>query len=77
MNLAVKENADSDYVYAEFKDMIQKIGDTMKYQESKKLASAVQDTLYTNLRKINSKASNHGIKPGHLWCCLVLMHPVS
>lgn len=64
MRLAEKENAHSDYVYAEFKGMIQKIGDTMKFQESKKLAKAVQNTLYTNLRKINSKASNHGIKPG-------------
>ena len=64
MRLAETENAHSDYVYAEFKGMIQKIGDTMKFQESKKLARAVQNTLYTNLRKINSKASNHGIKAG-------------
>ena len=48
----------------EFKEMIKKIGDTMKYQESKQLAEAVQHSLYTNLSKINTKASNHGIKPG-------------
>lgn len=64
MYLAEKENADSEFVYGEFKEMIQKIGDTMKYQESKQLATAIQHSLYTNLSKINTKASNHGIKPG-------------
>ena len=63
-HLAEAENTDSDFVYAEFKDMLQKIGDTMKYQESKKLAAAVQRTLYTNMHKMNAKAHDHGIKPG-------------
>ena len=61
--LAEQENANSHYVYAEFKDMIQKIGDTMKFQESKKLAVLVQNSLYKEIRKISTSSTNHGIKP--------------
>ena len=61
--LAETENKDSDFVYAQFKEMLQNISDNMKFQESKKLASAVQRTLYTNMHKMNAKAHNHGIKP--------------
>ncbi len=60
--LAERENVNSNYVYAEFKDMIQKIGDTMKFQESKELAAAVQNSLYTEIRKISKSSTNHGIK---------------
>jgi N-acetylmuramoyl-L-alanine amidase len=62
--LAAKENADSQYLYAEFKGMVEKIGDTMKFQESRDLADAVQEALYPQIRKVNKKARNHGIKPG-------------
>jgi len=61
--LAEQENANSHYVYAEFKDMIQKIGDTMKFQESKELAASVQHSLYKEIRKISTSSTNHGIKP--------------
>jgi len=61
--LAERENANSQYVYAEFKDMIRKIGDTMKFQESKELAASVQHSLYTEIRKISTSSTNHGIKP--------------
>ena len=43
--------------------MIQKIGDTMKFQESKKLAASVQNSLYKEIRKISTSSTNHGIKP--------------
>jgi N-acetylmuramoyl-L-alanine amidase len=62
--LAAKENADSQYLYAEFKQMVAKIGDTMKFQESRDLAHSVQEALYPQIRKMNKKARNHGIKPG-------------
>jgi len=62
--LAAKENADSHYLYAEFKEMVEKMGDTLKFQESKELAQAVQESLYPQIRKVNKKARNHGIKPG-------------
>lgn len=60
--LAARENADSHYPYAEFKDIIQKIGDTLKFQESKQLAYAVQRNLYQQMRKIDGRTSDHGIK---------------
>jgi N-acetylmuramoyl-L-alanine amidase len=62
--LAAKENADSQYLYAEFKDMVEKIGNTLKFQESRGLAQSVQKALYPQIRKVNKKARNHGIKPG-------------
>ncbi len=62
--LAAKENADSQYLYAEFKEMVAKIGDTLKFQESRDLAHLVQEALYPQIRKVNKKARNHGIKPG-------------
>lgn len=64
VQLAEWENADSQFMYADFKNMIRRIGDTMKFQESKRLAQAVQANLFTQMHKLNSKISNHGIKPG-------------
>ena len=64
VELAAKENADSQYLYTEFKDMVEKIGDTMKFQESRDLAESVQTILFPQIRKVNKKAKDHGIKPG-------------
>jgi N-acetylmuramoyl-L-alanine amidase len=61
-DLAAYENADSKYLYGEFKEMVQKVGDTLKFQESKDLAEAVQQSLYKNIRVYNKKAKDHGIK---------------
>jgi N-acetylmuramoyl-L-alanine amidase len=61
-SLAKLENADSHYEYGEFKDIIQKIGDTLKFQESRQLAHSVQSNLYGRMKKINKHASDHGIK---------------
>ena len=61
-DLAKRENADSHYEYGEFKEIIQKIGDTLKYQESRQLAHSVQTHLYGRMKKINKHASDHGIK---------------
>ena len=61
-DLAKLENADSHYDYGEFKDIIQKIGDTLKFQESRQLAHSVQSNLYGRMKKINKHASDHGIK---------------
>jgi len=61
-DLAQRENADSNYEYGEFKEIIQKIGDTLKYQESRHLAHSVQTSLFGRMRKINKHASDHGIK---------------
>jgi len=62
MDLAKRENADSHYEYGEFKEIIKKIGDTLKYQESRQLAHSVQTNLFNRMKKINKHASDHGIK---------------
>lgn len=64
VQLAARENANSQFMYADFKNMIRRIGDTMKFQESKQLARAVQANLFKQMHKLNNKISNHGIKPG-------------
>ena len=60
--LAKLENADSHYEYGEFKKIIQKIGDTLKFQESRQLAHSVQSNLFGRMKKINKHTSDHGIK---------------
>jgi len=62
LSLAVKENADSHYRLGEFKEMIEKIGDTLKLQESRKFASLIQQSLYLNIRQQNSGVLDYGIK---------------
>ncbi|VAW75460.1 N-acetylmuramoyl-L-alanine amidase [hydrothermal vent metagenome] len=62
--LAARENTHSDYQYAKFKRLIQKIGDTLKFQESKQLAAHVQHSLYKNIKQLDPNVSDHGIKPG-------------
>jgi len=61
-DLAQRENVDSNYEYGEFKEIIQKIGDTLKYQESRQLAHSVQTSLFGRMKRINKHASDHGIK---------------
>lgn len=61
-DLAKRENADSHYEYGEFKEIIQKIGDRLKFQESRQLAHSVQTNLFGRMKKINKHASDHGIK---------------
>lgn len=62
LKLAVKENADSHYSLTEFKEVIEKIGDTLKLQESRKLASFIQSSLYLNIRGRGNNALNYGVK---------------
>ncbi len=73
--LAARENTHSDYQYAEFRRLIQKIGDTLKYQESKQLAAYVQYNLYKNISRLDQNASDHGIKPGPFVVLLGLNAP--
>jgi N-acetylmuramoyl-L-alanine amidase len=61
-DLAERENADSHYEYGDFKEIIQKIGDTMKFQESRQLAYSVQTNLYGRMKQINGDTNDHGIK---------------
>ncbi len=64
MHLARLENQDSDFSMADFRESLEKIGDTMKFQESKLLASSIQRTLYRNMRRVNSQVSDWGVRRG-------------
>jgi len=62
MRLASVENAESHYRIGEFREIIQKVGDTLKIQESKKLASFIQESLYLNISGQNRDVLDYGIK---------------
>lgn len=60
--LAEKENAGSEYGLSDFKEMIEKLGDTMKLQESKELATSIQKSLFVNSKRHNGNIYDFGIK---------------
>lgn len=60
--LAEKENAGSGYSVGDFRQVIARISDTLKTQESKALATLLHRHLYGNLKRENVQLSNAGIK---------------
>ena len=64
LRLAALENADSDFSIAEMVNSFEKIGNTMKFQESKQLATSIQRTLYRNIRRINGDVTDWGVRSG-------------
>jgi N-acetylmuramoyl-L-alanine amidase len=62
LRLAQKENEGTEYTLSAYRDIIRKIGNTMKYQESKKLATSIQRSLYGNISKSNKDILDYGIK---------------
>lgn len=64
LQLAALENKASEISNAEFQDTLEKFGKTMKFQESKQLATSIQKTLYRNIRSVNSDVGDWGAKPG-------------
>lgn len=62
LELAEKENVGSRYVLSDFRKMIEKLGETMKLQESRELAAAIQRNLFVNSRKENGNVRNFGVK---------------
>jgi N-acetylmuramoyl-L-alanine amidase len=64
LELAEKENRDSDYVMGEFRDVIARIGDTLKTEESRQLASSIHRHLYSNLKRRNRDLVDAGSKTG-------------
>lgn len=62
IRLAEKENKGTDYTLSAYRNVVQKIGNTMKFQESKKLATSIQKSLYGNISKRNKDIVDHGIK---------------
>lgn len=62
LQLAHRENEDSEYTVAEFNEMLSSVGHTMKLQESKRLAESIQRSLYGNVSRISDKVENWGVK---------------
>ena len=59
---AERENQGSGYSMGDFREMITQIGDSLKQQESKILATFIQQTLFRNLKKQKSSLKSWGIK---------------
>jgi len=62
LRLAEIENKNSDYSVAEFNRMTNALGDQIKLQESRRLAQAVQSSLFRNTQRLNEDVSDWGIK---------------
>ena len=60
--LAEQENAGSQYGLGEFKEIIEKLGQKLKLQESRELAYSIQKNLFANMEKENGNAYNFGVK---------------
>jgi N-acetylmuramoyl-L-alanine amidase len=62
LQLAEQENNDSGVQTKDFADMIKKIGNTFKEQESANLAAAIQKSLFTNIKNYDENIGNAGLK---------------
>jgi N-acetylmuramoyl-L-alanine amidase len=63
LSLAQKENSGAQYTVNDFKAMVQKINNTLKYQEAKVLALSIQKSLYGNMHRGNDNVHDYGVKP--------------
>lgn len=62
LRLAELENRGSEIKAGDFKSMVEKIGNTMKTQESAMLAASIQQSLFRNLSRDNNYIFDHGTK---------------
>ncbi|MCL4475586.1 MAG: N-acetylmuramoyl-L-alanine amidase [Nitrospirae bacterium] len=62
LKLAEQENAGSHYGLSDFKEIIEKIGETVKLQESRELAGSIQQHLFVNSLKQNGNVQDFGVK---------------
>lgn len=62
LRLAEKENRGSHYTMNDFKQILERMSNTMKYQESKRLARFIQKSLYGNIHRQNENIYNYGVK---------------
>ncbi len=62
LRLAQKENAGSEYGLSDFKEVMERLGKTLKLQESKEFAESIQANLFLNSRKHSEDIQNHGVK---------------
>lgn len=60
--LAAEENAGSEYALSDFKEMIEKLGETLKLQESREFATSIQKSLFVNTKMHNGNVYDFGVK---------------
>lgn len=75
LGLAERENQHAEYSVAEFNEMLQNVGRTMKAQESKRVAMSIQRSLYRNIRRINREVSDWGVKTAPFMVLLGVQAP--
>ncbi|MDA8138102.1 MAG: N-acetylmuramoyl-L-alanine amidase [Desulfobacteraceae bacterium] len=62
LQLAEQENKESHYTIRELDAIVQDIGNTVKRQESARLAASIQDSLFRNVKHHDAKVKDFGIK---------------
>ncbi len=62
LRLAEQENRGSELSNRDFRNMIKKIGDVLKEQESATLAATIQHSLFTNMEKYDRVIADNGTK---------------
>jgi len=62
LKLAKQENAGSEYGLSDFKEVVEKLSETMKLQESKEFAESIQANLFLNSRRHSEDIKNYGVK---------------
>jgi N-acetylmuramoyl-L-alanine amidase len=62
LRLAEQENKESHYTIRELDAIVQDIGNTVKRQESARLAASIQNSLFRNIQHHDAKVRDFGIK---------------
>ena len=62
LQLADQENKGSQYGLSDFQEIVERLGKTMKLQESRKLAEAIQKDLYQVGRELDPNVIDTGVK---------------
>jgi N-acetylmuramoyl-L-alanine amidase len=62
MQLAEKENEGSDFSMSDYNQIIKKLSNTMKFQESRLFAQSIQHNLFKNMRAVSGDVMDHGVK---------------
>jgi N-acetylmuramoyl-L-alanine amidase len=62
LKLADRENKGSKYGLSDFKEIVERLGKTMKLQESRKLAESIQKSLVQKTREKNPHIRDNGVK---------------
>jgi N-acetylmuramoyl-L-alanine amidase len=62
--LAARENRNSGYTVAEFNELTRRLGVTLKLEESRQAATAIQESLHRNMARLGGSVSDWGARSG-------------